>query len=106
MVMAPHAIPKPLPWGMALDTRRLIHCAEFRCPAAKQPNHTGEPVLALPVIRVDDLLSRNLERQASIAADIGCKDAQVVAAAIEIAGEFADTDRTDDVGRRKPEGDN
>ncbi len=58
-----------------------------------------------PVIRVDDKFSWNLERQASIPANISRQDAHVIAMTIQIAPEFADTDRTDDVGRRKRKGD-
>jgi len=60
----------------------------------------------LAVVAVDDLLSRDLERQAAVGHDVGCQYAYIVAAAIKVAREFADTNGTDDIGRRKRERNN
>src|SRR6516165_5099794 len=77
-----------------------------RAAARELPRKGDDLVAALLIIRVDDLFCRDLDRQASVSADLGRQNAHLIFVSIEIASQLADPDCANDVSRRKPERDN
>src|SRR6516225_6079883 len=107
VVLAFKPIPSRLSRRLTLERRGLTACTRCHCrSAAEGATEKGKPVPSLPIIGIDDLFSWDLERQASITAELGRQDAHVVPVPIEISGQLADADCADDVGWREPEGDN
>jgi len=80
------------------------HGRAHRVPA-EIPRQEIEPVLARPIFRIDTFF-RDLERQASIFDNVRRQYTQLMSVTNEKTREFAYADRSDNVGRRKPEGDN
>ena len=70
-----------------------------------RPNYKIELGSMVLIMRIDDPFSWDLDWQASIFADVGRQYAQAVSFAMEIACELAHSNRANEIGRRKTEGD-